>query len=259
MGCRQRRLDSIIRPIVAHRNSGAAFCRRFGRDGKFAKRGDAMSVGEMNQRRLRSRRKERGSALVEFVLASVLLIIPLLFGTFIFGMRLVRANQVAEVCRDAGHMYAYGVDFSQSSSQNMLVTLAQGLNITTTGGNGVIILSTITYIASNDCIAGGYPSGNCPNVNNTVFTKRIVIGNPSLYINSQLQQSAFGTPAAAIVDSSGNISSSYYLSNSSAIAANFENVIPIGSGQFAYVAEAFFGAPDFNLLNPGGISARSIF
>ena len=49
-------------------------------------------------------------------------------------MRLVRANQVSEVCRDAGHMFAYGVNFSQASSQNVLVQLTQGLNMTANGG-----------------------------------------------------------------------------------------------------------------------------
>lgn len=207
----------------------------------------------------RRRTTQRGSALIEFLLSTILFILPLLFGTFIFGMRLVRGNQVAEVCRDAGHMYAYGVDFSQTSSQNLLVQLAQGLNMTATGGNGVIILSTITYIGPNDCIAGGYSSGSCPNVNSTVFTRRIVIGNPNLSINSQVQVSAFGTPPANIVDSSGNINQSDYLSNSAAVATNFLNIIPVTSGQFAYVAEAFFISPDFTLLSPGGISARSIF
>jgi hypothetical protein len=96
-------------------------------------------------------------------------------------------------------------------------------------------------------------------VNNTVFTQRIVVGNPNLYINSQLQASAFGTPSSTIIDSQGNISTANYLGKSSAIATNFLSVIPITSGQSAYVAEAFFLSPDFNLLSPGGIAARSIF
>lgn len=207
----------------------------------------------------RRQRHQQGSALIEFLMAAVLLILPLLFGTFLMGMRLVRANQVAEVCRDAGHMYAYGVDFSQTSSQNVLVQLAQGLKMTTNGGNGVVILSTITYIGASDCQAAGYASGSCPNLNNTVFTKRLVIGNSQLYINSRLQASAFGTPNASIVDSSGNIANTDYVSNSSAIASNFSSVIPINSGQFAYVAEAFFQSPDFNVLSPAGITSRSIF
>ncbi len=208
----------------------------------------------------RRRRQQQGSALIEFLLAVMLLIVPLLFGTFTFGMRLVRANQVAEVCRDAGHIYAYGnVDFSQTSSQNLLVQLAQGLNMTPTGGNGVIILSTITFIGPNDCQTGGYTTGSCPNLNNTVFTRRIVVGNANLTINSQAQVSAFGTPPASIIGTSGNIKASDYTGNSGAIASNFSNVIPVSSGQFAYVAEAFFVSPDYSFFAPGPISARSIF
>jgi hypothetical protein len=80
-----------------------------------------------------------------------------------------------------------------------------------------------------------------------------------LVINSSAQVSAFGTPPANIADSSGNINSSNYLGNHSDIATNFSSLIPISSGQYAYVAEAFFQSPDFTLLSPGGISARSIF
>ena len=220
----------------------------------------AVNMENVNANSMPTRRRhQRGSALIEFLLAAIFLILPLLLGTFVFGMRLVRANQVAEVCRDAGHMYAYGVDFSQASSQAELVQLAQGLNMTATGGNGVIILSTITFIGPTDCQSGGYSSGSCPNLNNTVFTRRIVIGNPQLTINQQLQVSAFGTPPASIIDGSGNISSANYLGNSAAIANNFYSVIPLSSGQFAYVAEAFFQSPDFGLLSTGGITARSIF
>jgi hypothetical protein len=209
----------------------------------------------------RRRGGEKGSALIEFLLASILVIFPLLFGTMVFGLSLVRANQVAEVCRDAGHMYAYGVDFSQPGSQSMLVQLAQGLNMTTSGGNGVVILSTVTRVGPNDCVAGGYPSGSCPNLNQTVFTRRIVIGN------AQLSGSAFGDPSA-IVGNGGNIAAADYAQSASAIATNFSSVIPVTSGQYAYVAETFVVSPDFNFwggnsywnwISPGGISARSIF
>jgi hypothetical protein len=210
---------------------------------------------------VRRRGREEGSALIEFLLASIFLIFPLLLGTMVFGMSLVRANQVAEVCRDAGHMYAYGVDFSQPGSQDMLVQLAQGLNMTTSGGNGEVILSTITVVGANDCVAGGYPSGSCPNLGLTVFTRRIVIGN------NQLPGSAFGDPGA-IAGSGGNIQPSDYAGSASAIANNFSSVIPLTAGQFAYMAETFVVSPDFNFwggnsywnwISPGTISARSIF
>jgi hypothetical protein len=218
-----------------------------------------MSVARVTARRNSG---EGGSALIEFLLASIFLVFPLLFGTAVFGLSLVRANQVSEVCRDAGHMYAYGVDFSQTSSQNMLVQMAQGLNMTPSGGNGVIILSTVTYIGANDCAAAGLAAGDCTNVNNTVFVRRIVIGN------AHLHASAFGTPTASLLDSEGNISTADSLTNASTVAANFSNVIPLSSGQYAYVAEAFVTSPDFNFFQnspswswimPGVISARSIF
>jgi hypothetical protein len=211
----------------------------------------AASVGSL--------KREKGSALIEFLFVSVLLIVPLLLGTMILGMRLVRANQVSEVCRDAGHMYAYYVDFSQPSGQNLLVTLAQGLNMTVSGGNGVVILSTITVVGSNDCITGGYPSGTCPNLNSTVFTRRVLVGNPQLSINGQLQVSVFGTPDPSIIDGEGNINPSYYAANPTAVANNFSSVIALSTDQYAYLAEAFFLSPDFNLLSPGGIAARSVF
>jgi hypothetical protein len=143
----------------------------------------------------------------------------------------------------------------------MLVQIAQGLNMTTTGGNGVVILSTITFVGPNDCRAGGFPSGDCPNLGRSVFTRRIVIGN------SQLHTSAFGNPAG-VIGSGGNIQPSDYAASASAVANNFASLIPLTAGQFAYVAEAFAISPDFkfwggnsywNWISPGGISARSIF
>jgi hypothetical protein len=100
--------------------------------------------------------------------------------------------------------------------------LASGLNMTTTGGNGVVVLSTITYADATACQAAGLQN-NCPNQGQAVFTRRIVIGNQSL------QASAFGTPASNIMDSSGNISNTNYLTNASAVANGFLSVIPLQS------------------------------
>jgi Flp pilus assembly protein TadG len=206
---------------------------------------------------VRRRRSEGGSALIEFLLAAGLLIVPLLLGTIVFGLSLVRANQTTEVCRDAAHMYAYGVDFSQTASQNLIIQLAQGLNMTSTGGNGVIILSTLTYIDDTACKGGGYSDPTtCPNRGHTVFTNRIVIGN------SGLKTSAFGTPNAGIIRSNGNIANTDYLKDSSANATGFSSLITLSSGQYAYMAETFVNSPDFNLwktVGTGIISARSIF
>lgn len=203
---------------------------------------------------LRGVRAERGSALVEFVLCVSLFWVPLFLGTVVIGFNLIRAVQVTQVCRDSGHMYSYGIDFSQPVYQNLLVNLAPGLGITTSGGNGVVVLSTITYIGSNDCIAGGYPS-NCANVNTTVITRQIVIGNTGLHA------SVFGTPPGQFMDSSGNVSPAGYLNNTTCQAKGFSSVIPLVSGQFAYMSEMWVTEPNlWNYLGTStGISARSIF
>ena len=211
----------------------------------------------------RRRNTQQGSALVEFLVISIFLIFPLLLGAFVFGMSLVRANQVAELCRDAAHMYAYNVDFSQPSSRNMLVQMAQGLNMTVSGGNGVVILSTVTFVDANACKSGGYASGSCPNLNTSVFSRRIVIGNVGLH------GSAFGDPSSLTDPNSGSITAAQYTTSAAAVANGFSNVIQLTtSTQKVYMAETFVVSPDYNFwkdsaywswITPGLITARSIF
>ena len=208
-------------------------------------------------RKIRSQNSERGSALVEFVLCFALFWLPLFFGTLVLGLNLIRAMQVTQVCRDAGHMSAFSnIDFSQPANQNLLVSLASGLNMTTTGGNGVIILSTITYADATACQAAGLQN-NCPNQGQAVFTHRIVVGNQGI------NTSVFGTPASNIVDSSGNISSANFLTDPSAVANGFLSIIPLQSStQLAYVSEVWAISPDYNFwsfLGNSGSSARAIF
>ena len=196
--------------------------------------------------------------MVEFVLCMGLVWVPLFFGMLVLGFNLVRAMQVTQVCRDAAHMYAFGTDFSQSGSQNLLISLASGLNMTTTGGNGVIILSTITFADDLACQAAGLQSSNCPNYHQPVFTRRIVIGNQGI------QTSAFGTPSASIVNADGTISLTNSVSDPSAVANGFISVIPTlnSSTQLVYVAEMQVISPDYNwwsFLGSSGSSARAIF
>ena len=201
--------------------------------------------------------KQKGSILVEFVLSS-LFWVPLLMGTFVVGLNLLRAIQVTQVCRDAGHMFAYGVDFSQSGNQNLLVRLANGLNFSVTGGNGVVILSTVTFIGAAQCTAAGLQADNthCPNMNQSVFMRRVVVGN------SGVRPSNFGTPNGGIVDGSGYISSGSYLSDTSARAAGFAAFLPLAGGQLAYLTEMYLASPDIdwtNFMTGTGVYARVIF
>ena len=200
------------------------------------------------------RLRQRGSALVEFVLGIALFWVPLFFGVLVIGFGLVRAVQVTQVCRDAGHMYAYGIDFTLPTYQTLLASLAQGYTLTSSG-NAVVVLSTVTYISSTDCQAGGYPP-TCANVNQMVITRQIVVGNSSIH------GSSFGTPPAGDMGTDGNVTAAGYLNDPLCQASNFSNVIPLTDGQYAYVSEMWVNSPDVNwwsVLGATALSARSIF
>lgn len=201
--------------------------------------------------RLSKRKSQGGHSLVDFALVSLFLV-PIMMATISVGFNTSRAIQVTTVTRDAANMYARWVDFSLDSNKNLLVRLAAGLDMTATGGNGVIILSKVTYIASSDCTGAGLTTAQCTNMNQYVIINRIVVGNASF------KTSSFGTP--------GNISANgdvvNYLTDTSARANNFGNVLTLTSGQFAFMAEGFFKGlswtvPGSNLGNM--ISRRYIF
>jgi hypothetical protein len=188
---------------------------------------------EMKAQSRHGARGRSGSTLIEFVLAGSFIFVPLLVGAVAVGMSMIRSIQVTGLNRDAGHLFSSGVDFSQTVNQNLLVKIAGDLNITPTGGDGVVILSEIV--------------GTGPN--QATITTRQVIGNASL------RASSYGTPDT--INSSGNVTA-----DSSAVAVNFTPaVIPMVSGQIAYVAETYFSTTDYNLggMMPNGIYVWTVF
>ena len=213
----------------------------------------------------RNRRStQRGTVLIEFTL-SMLIWIPLLLGASQFGFKLIQAIQVTQVCRDGGHLYAYGVNFSQSSNQYLLAGLAPGLNIDPTGqgGSSVVILSTVNYIDLAECQAGGYTS-TCPNYEQIVFTNQLVVGNSSLHA------SYYGTPATDSTGTGnvtmGSPSTSGYLNQSSAVVRNFPSIsLSTGSTgqQYAYISEMYTQSSGLNWFFPGSgytwVTAASFF
>ena len=183
-----------------------------------------------------NRTAESGSAAVEFAFCC-LVIMPLLMGLIAIGFALVREMQVTQVCRDAGHMYAKGVDFSTNNlaARTMILGTGSALGLTDPAqtpaipSSGAIILTTIMLVTQSDCVAGGYPSG-CTNQGYPVITNQILIGDPSVV-------STFGT----FVVSSNPAD---YLTNSNDRASNFPssvitywNTNPNQSGQLAYISE----------------------
>ncbi len=203
------------------------------------------------------KKSERGSTMVETAL-SLLVLMPLLMGTSVVGVNLVRAIQVNQFCRDVAHLYAYGIDFAQTGNQNLLVHLAQGLNVQTSGGEGAVVFSTVTYVADTDCLAAGLQANttSCPNLNQAVFTRRLVVGNPNKL------SSHFGTPPSNIIGNDGYISASNYLRIKADRAGGFGNLMAIDSGQFAYLTEAYVAAPDLDwkgFMSGTGTYAFNIF
>lgn len=194
----------------------------------------------------------RGIAMVEMVL--VLAIgIPLLFGIAGVGLQLGRTIEGTQVTRDVAHMYALGADFSLPGAQAIAQALSPGFHLTSTG-NAVLILSTIVKVFQLDCNANNLKS--CPNLNQTVFAERIVIGNASLSV------SAFGTPPANYIDSSGNIHPADYCQQSALIAHGFDAVIALQQGQSARIVEGYFSMPELNMVKTahgGGYYVRMLF
>ncbi len=198
---------------------------------------------------------ERGGAIIEFTF-STLIWVPLLLGIIGIGTELVREIEVTQVCRDAAHMYAYGVDFSQPSSQQLVLQAAPTtLGLTQKGGNGAIILSTIKVISQADCQAGGLSAKNCANLNQPVFANQIVIG-------STAYKSSFDNPNPPPTDSSGNVSQATMLNSPSDRTPLITQLLPsLAAGQVAYIGETFVSNSDLAWTGFGGsvITSRSIF
>ncbi len=201
------------------------------------------------------RKKERGSVLIEFALSFALLL-PLFIWMIVFGFDLQRFMQTGQVSRDAGHMFARGVDFSLPGNQDVLVRLAAGLNMTRTGGAGVVILTRVQKVSEQDCLDGGISTSACSNLGQAVITQRLVVGNAAL------RPSRIGTPDASLLQADGSLKPSDYLTKSGARTAGFDAILNLAPGETAYVAEAWFDSPvkDFPTLNNRGpIYARTIF
>ncbi len=209
--------------------------------------------------RKRQSRQEQGSTIIEFVLTVSLVMVPLLLGTMVIGFNLIRAMQANQVNRDAGHMFARGVDFSTGTgagNRAVLTSMAPRLANSTTTGTGVVILSSVQFVGPTTCT-------NCANLNHAVFTRQLVIGNAAL------RTSVLGkVPSASMLqDGSGTVTDPY--KDTAVRADNILNLLPsingnppLADGQVAYVSETYFTSPDFDLqgfLKPSGTYVRAIF
>jgi Flp pilus assembly protein TadG len=206
-----------------------------------------------------TKRNQSGATIIEFTL-SLSFLIPLLIGTFVFGFRLVQAQQIDQITRDLAHIYSRGnVDFTgvtNSTGPNEANELAGQFGLTSTG-QSCVIFSTITLETAAMCNLGtGTSSNTCTNLGQPVITQQIAIGNATS------NQSAFGTPSSTgSLPATSGVSNNYNYSptnaqlaeNTYTVANGFSSILTLTSGQFAYVVEMYDNTPG---LSVGGITGK---
>ncbi len=216
------------------------------------------------------RNRQSGNTLVEFAIVTPCLLL-LFFGSIGLGIMMGRYVQAVQVARDVAHMYSNGVDFTQASNRNIVTQqLASGTGMTDTGGNGTVVLSKIITIHQADCDAAGL---TCTNLGLPVFTQRITIGK------SSLRPGDFGAPNSAILDATGNIDPTVYITNSNSTVrtSGFEAALDDAvqratgaaatppaqaQGDTAFVVEVYFQYPDIGYLGwstASGAYARFVY
>jgi hypothetical protein len=195
--------------------------------------------------------------MVEFAL-SLTFLTPLLLGTFVFGFRLIRSIQMSQITRDIGHMYIRGINFRNAGPQANAQTLASGFDLSGTG-KSLIILSKIKLIQQVDCDAAnavvGIGAGNsCTNLGKTVFMEQLTMGNTGI------QGGVFGTPTPLQGDFTVSVKDMGRTGTTA--TANFDTLLTLKAGEFAYVCEMFNQTPELNVPGLSGqpqVYARTIF
>jgi hypothetical protein len=202
------------------------------------------------------RKSLQGVAIIEFALA-MLVMVPLLLGTIGCGLQLIQSMQTIQLARDAGRMYARGLDFSQPGNQTIVADLGSDVGLKTDGtGSAVLILSTVVYIDKGMCLSDGKPvdiNGNpigCPNYRQWVFAQRLVIGKSSFRTSSLGSPLTTGPDPVTVDATTGKISLDDQVNNLgdvatfSAVGNPFVSVADSGtlstlpSGQVLYITEA---------------------
>lgn len=202
---------------------------------------------------MRNRASERGGSIIEFALISMTLF-PLLLGTGALGVNMIRVQQTTQLAREAGEMFARGVDFSKPGNLSVLVQIGSSLGLSATQGSGtaVVILTALTYVDKQACaLAGavdtnGNPA-NCTNFGQWVFAQRQVVGNPSIRTSNTGSPLTTGPTGVSMDPVSGKIAVNDYVSQAGAVA-RFSSINPYSSvngvvsglpaGQYIYLAEA---------------------
>ncbi|MBZ5673786.1 MAG: hypothetical protein LAP61_06025 [Acidobacteriia bacterium] len=230
-----------------------------------------------------SRRRQSGQELIEFGLLLTVLV-PLLLGTFVTGISIVRGIQTNQMDRDLTDMYIHGADFSSYGMQQVAQRLARGLNLqigssftnnvqsnTNNSGDVLVTVTQIMWIGSTtdgNCVAVG--AANCTNHNKFVFTERIKFGNGTL---ATTNPSSFGDPASGAVITASGIVQSYVTDSRCALPSAAQTAMqnlwqvntggrtPLTDGRAVYAVETYVNPMNFNLgiYTSSGVYARYFF
>lgn len=173
-------------------------------------------------------RGRRGQSVIEFAISLPFLIL-IVVGTFAVGMLLDRHMTVTQLVRNAGNMFARGIDFSLEANKAVVLRAATSMNMTTNGGDGVVFLSLVVIA----------PPGSGNNEGLPVIAQRYVIGD------SQVANSQVGSPP---VNADGTVPNFFNDLNARAtIPTSITNVL--GANERVFVSEVFHQPKQ--LLFPG--------
>jgi hypothetical protein len=206
--------------------------------------------------------------MLEFALVSWILVF-LLAGAFEIGMTLVRSQQASDLIRNANILQvddvvapSNGVDLSILSTQRVLFRTGPALGLTIAGttnpdphGNGVVYLSKVFYVGTNECSTGmgaafdqtseATKAATCPNYKNYVFARYISIGNTSK--GASVLGSPGDTPAADGTLTPAQICQD--TSNVIALARLTNASIPLpGLDQFTLVSEIWVDVSGYEVF-----------
>jgi Flp pilus assembly protein TadG len=205
----------------------------------------------------RKNSRESGTAALEFALIALPIVLTLI-GVIVVGINLGRAVQVGQICRDADSMYVRGVDFSQTAAQNLLVQMAQNMNMQTgSTSSGLIILSQVQYVPTPIGCTGAACTGG-----NYKLMQQQIIGNTSLpgthFPTTGSIPACSGSVTTACQDTQGNIQG--YETDANATISNFGSSLTLGNNQISYVAEAEFqSGANLQVFSSSGFYAQAFF
>jgi len=229
------------------------------------------------------RRRQSGQELLEFGLLLTVMI-PMLLGTFVTGISLIRSIQTNQMDRDLTDMYIHGADFSTYPMQQVAQRLGRGLNLqigssftnnlksnTGNGGDVLVTVSQIMWIGATtdaNCVAVG--AANCTNHDKFVFTERILFGNGTL---AAANPSSFGNPGGGATITSAGVVQNYVTDSNAALPSSAQTAMqnlwqvsgggrtPLADGRAIYAVETYVAPMNFNLgiYTSSGVYARYFF